>query len=45
MTYVKAGGLDKGMAHLNGEVSVELYCKDRVQYLEALEGPKQETTM
>lgn len=41
-TCVKAGGLDNGAAALNGVINVEFYCKDRVQYLSAVEGAKQE---
>ncbi|GJN66213.1 hypothetical protein VFPFJ_01708 [Purpureocillium lilacinum] len=41
-TCVKAGGLDGGAASLGGKVGVEFYVKDRVSYLPACEGAKQE---
>ena len=41
-TCIKAGGLDKGAANLNNKVGVEFYVKDRVSYLPATEGAKQE---
>lgn len=44
-TYIKAGGHDGGVASLNGHVGTELYCKDRVQYLEASMGTKQECAL
>ncbi|KAK7415165.1 hypothetical protein QQX98_006109 [Neonectria punicea] len=39
---IKAGGLDDGKASLDGKVDVEFYCRDRVGYLGAVEGAKQE---
>lgn len=42
MTCVKAGGLDGGAAALSGKVGVEFYTKDRVSYLAAVDGAKQE---
>ena len=44
-TCIKAGGLDGGMASLGGKIGVELYTKDRVSYLQAVDGAKQEKTM
>ncbi|PHH82667.1 hypothetical protein CDD82_5207 [Ophiocordyceps australis] len=38
---LKAGCLDDGAASMGGKVGVELYTKDRVAYLPALEGAKQ----
>ncbi|ETN40444.1 uncharacterized protein HMPREF1541_04721 [Cyphellophora europaea CBS 101466] len=43
MTCVKAGGLDGGHASLGNSIGVEFYTKDRVNYLNAVEGAKQET--
>jgi hypothetical protein len=42
---VKAGHLGGGGASLGGKIGVELYTKDRVSYLPAVEGAKQEETM
>ncbi|KAH7368922.1 Mss4-like protein [Plectosphaerella cucumerina] len=45
VTIIKAGGLDGGHANLAadfGGVGVEFYCKDRVTYLEGVNGAKQE---
>ncbi|KAK5077277.1 hypothetical protein LTS08_008580 [Lithohypha guttulata] len=42
MTCVKAGGLDGGAASLGGKVGVEFYTKDRVSYLQGIDGAKQE---
>ena len=42
---VKAGHLADGGASLGGKIDVELYVKDRVAYLPAVEGAKQEQTM
>ncbi|KAH7022308.1 Mss4-like protein [Ilyonectria destructans] len=39
---IKAGGLDEGKANLNNKIDVEFYCRDRVGYLAAQEGAKQE---
>ncbi|KAF4341132.1 DUF636 domain protein [Fusarium beomiforme] len=39
---IKAGGLDNGKANLNNKIDVEFYCRDRVSYLQAAEGAKQE---
>lgn len=39
---IKAGGLDEGKAHLEGKPGVEFYTRDRVSYLSAVEGAKQE---
>lgn len=39
---IKAGGLDEGKANLNNKIDVEFYCRDRVGYLAAAEGAKQE---
>lgn len=36
------GGLDGGAASLGGKIGVEFYTKDRVSYLPAVEGAKQE---
>jgi hypothetical protein len=44
MMFVKAGGLDGGKADL-GKVDVELYVKDRVGFLSAQEGAKQDPKM
>jgi hypothetical protein len=40
---IKAGGLDDQKASLGGKVDVEFYCKDRVPYLAAQVGAKQES--
>ncbi|KAB8238237.1 hypothetical protein ETB97_007705 [Aspergillus alliaceus] len=42
-TVIKAGTLDGGDASLRNKVDVEFYTKDRVSYLCAVEGAKQET--
>lgn len=42
---VKAGHLGDGGASLGGKIDVELYCKDRVSYLPAINGAKQEERM
>jgi len=42
VTCVKAGGLDGGAASLDGKIGVEFYTKDRVGYLQGVEGAKQE---
>jgi len=42
VTCVKAGGLDGGAASLGGKIGVEFYTKDRVGYLQGVEGAKQE---
>lgn len=42
LTCVKGGVLDGGAASLGGKISVEIFCKDRVSYLGACEGAKQE---
>lgn len=39
---IKAGGLDEGKASLDGKPGVEFYTRDRVSYLHAAEGAKQE---
>lgn len=39
---IKAGGLDGGAASLGNKVDVEFYVRDRVSYLGAVEGAKQE---
>lgn len=39
---IKAGGLDEGKANLDNKVAVEFYCRDRVSYIQAAEGAKQE---
>ncbi|CCT73544.1 probable DUF636 domain protein [Fusarium fujikuroi] len=39
---IKAGGLDNGKASLDNKINVEFYCRDRVSYLQAAEGAKQE---
>lgn len=44
MMFIKAGGLDGGKADL-GTVDVELYVKDRVGFLGAVEGAKQDPRM
>ncbi|KAK9445119.1 uncharacterized protein G6M90_00g080610 [Metarhizium brunneum] len=41
-TLVKAGTLDKGAASLGGKIDIELYTKDRVGYMTAMRGAKQE---
>ncbi|KAF5127346.1 hypothetical protein E5D57_008276 [Metarhizium anisopliae] len=41
-TLVKAGTLDKGAASLGGKIDIELYTKDRVGYVTAMRGAKQE---
>lgn len=41
-TIIKAGGLDGGEAALKNKVDVEFYVKDRVPYLAAAGGAKQE---
>lgn len=43
VTCVKAGGLDKGAASLGSKIGVEFYTKDRVGYLPAVDGAKQES--
>ncbi len=42
---VKAGHLLDGGASLGGKIDVELYTKDRVSYLSAVQGAKQEERM
>ena len=42
MTCVKAGSLDGGEASLGNKIGVEFYTKDRVHYLSAVDGAKQE---
>jgi hypothetical protein len=42
MTCVKAGGLDGGAAALDGKVGIEFYTKDRMPFVAAVEGAKQE---
>lgn len=42
---IKAGGLDDGGASLGNKIMVELYVKDRVEYLGAVEGAAQNETM
>lgn len=42
MTCVKAGSLDGGAASLGNKIGVEFYTKDRVGYLTAADGAKQE---
>ncbi|KAJ6157728.1 hypothetical protein N7470_005320 [Penicillium chermesinum] len=44
-TVIKAGGLDNGAAKLGGKIDLELYVKDRVPYLAAAEGAKQQEAM
>lgn len=44
-TIIKAGTLDNGETSLRGHVDVEFYVKDRVGFVPAVEGAKQETTM
>ncbi|BCR92829.1 GFA family protein [Aspergillus chevalieri] len=44
-TIIKAGTLDNGETGLRGHVDVEFYVKDRVGFVPAIEGAKQETTM
>ncbi|KAE9376317.1 hypothetical protein N431DRAFT_367329 [Stipitochalara longipes BDJ] len=44
MMFIKAGGLDGGKTDL-GHVDVELYVKDRVGFLGAVEGAKQDPKM
>ncbi|KAH8760184.1 Mss4-like protein [Hyaloscypha finlandica] len=44
MMFIKAGGLDGGKADL-GSVDVELYVKDRVGFLDAVPGAKQDPKM
>jgi hypothetical protein len=44
MMFIKAGGLDGGKADL-GTVDVELYVKDRVGFVGAVEGAKQDQKM
>lgn len=44
-TIIKAGTLDNGETALRGRVDVEFYVKDRVGYVPAIEGAKQERTM
>ncbi|KAF5007087.1 hypothetical protein FDECE_6591 [Fusarium decemcellulare] len=39
---IKAGGLDEGKATLDNKIAVEFYCRDRVPYIQAAEGAKQE---
>lgn len=39
---VKAGALDGGAASLGDKIGVEFYTKDRVSYLAACPGAKQE---
>lgn len=41
-TVLKAGTLDQGAAALRGAVDIEFYIKDRVPYLAAVDGAKQE---
>lgn len=41
-TIVKAGTLNNGEANLKGKIDVEFYVKDRPQYLDAVQGAKQE---
>ncbi|UNI17004.1 hypothetical protein JDV02_003385 [Purpureocillium takamizusanense] len=41
-TCVKAGGLDAGASSLKKKIDVEFYVRDRVSYLAAAEGAKQE---
>ncbi|GKZ63684.1 hypothetical protein AnigIFM49718_004918, partial [Aspergillus niger] len=41
-TVIKAGSLDNGEANLRNKVDVEFYVKDRISYLGAVEGAKQE---
>lgn len=41
-TVIKGGGLDGGAASLGSSIGVEFYTKDRVSYLGATEGAKQE---
>jgi len=41
-TVIKAGGLDNGEANLRNKVDVEFYVKDRISYLGAVDGAKQE---
>ncbi|KAF7556179.1 hypothetical protein G7Z17_g1581 [Cylindrodendrum hubeiense] len=38
---IKAGGLDEGMASLDGKIDVEFYARDRVAYLSEIAGAKQ----
>lgn len=42
---IKAGGLDEGKASLDNKVGAEFYTKDRVGYLAAVSGAKQETRL
>ncbi|RMJ28807.1 Glutathione-dependent formaldehyde-activating enzyme [Aspergillus sp. HF37] len=44
-TVIKAGTLDGGETHLGNSVDVELYSKDRVSYLLAVEGAMQAERM
>lgn len=44
-TVIKAGTLDGGEANLRNKVDVEFYTKDRVSYLCAVQGAKQETLL
>ncbi|EAW15655.1 GFA family protein [Aspergillus fischeri NRRL 181] len=41
-TVIKAGTLDNGEANLRNRVDVEFYVKDRISYLGAVDGAKQE---
>jgi hypothetical protein len=41
-TVIKAGSLDNGEANLRDKVDVEFYVKDRISYLVAVNGAKQE---
>ncbi|CZR53270.1 probable DUF636 domain protein [Phialocephala subalpina] len=46
LMFIKAGGLDGGKADLGkGQIGVELYVKDRVSFLGAQEGAKQDPRM
>lgn len=40
-TVIKAGSLDNEEANLRNKVDVEFYVKDRVSYLDAVNGAKQ----
>lgn len=44
-TIIKAGTLDNGETGLRSHVDVEFYVKDRVGFVPAIEGAKQEMTM
>ncbi|KAM0425158.1 hypothetical protein ACHAPT_009719 [Fusarium lateritium] len=39
---IKAGGLDEGKTSLGNKIDVEFYCRDRVAFVQPVEGAKQE---